>query len=371
MGEKDFTYMSFEFTTFKGLKDIYISFIELGSKILRHGGFFSYIVPSSWIGGPAYQTLRNYLVNFRINNIVLLPFDVFSDAYIDTLIFVASAEIPHLSHKVRTYEYPKKFKISTIDFDDYSEVEQATWRLTDGQKFILSTELVNLLIKFSSNNFAKLSDVCLMKRGVLFDKKMLSETKKADNYYPYFQGDVFRYVINDDHHLWVEFSDKMKEKPKEIDWFLGSRLLLRRLVNRQQRLMASITDISYISNKNLYIVRSNTVDLYFLLGLINSKLFSFLYLKQVTQATKDDFPQITIKDFLSLPFPRNVSEKLVNNLSIFVRQMIVLNNVSTKTPFELERLKHAIAHTDMSIDHLVYELYGLTDEEIKFVELSK
>lgn len=207
-----------------------------------------------------------------------------------------------------------------------------------------------------------------MKRGVLFDKRMLSDTKKGDNYYPYFQGDVYRYVINDDHHLWVEFSDKMKEKPKEIDWFIGSRLLLRRLVNRQHRLMASITDISYITNKNLYIVRSEALDLYFLLGLINSKLFSFLYLKQVTQATKDDFPQITIKDFLSLPIPLNISDAQKIHLSSLVKQMVELNKASAKTPIEQVQLQQAIKITDVAIDREVYELYGLTDEEIKIVE---
>ena len=30
---------------------------------------------------------------------------------------------------------------------------------------------------------------------------------------------------------------------------------------------------------------------------------SFLYINQVTQAVKDHFPQVTIKDILSIPFP--------------------------------------------------------------------
>jgi len=42
---------------------------------------------------------------------------------------------------------------------------------------------------------------------------------------------------------------------------------------------------------------------FFVLGLLNSKLVSRLYLDQVTQATKDDFPQVTVKDILELPVP--------------------------------------------------------------------
>ena len=39
-----------------------------------------------------------------------------------------------------------------------------------------------------------------------------------------------------------------------------------------------------------------------------------------------------------------------------------------KTPHEQESLQRQIAATDKAIDTLVYELYGLTEEEIRVVE---
>ena len=39
-----------------------------------------------------------------------------------------------------------------------------------------------------------------------------------------------------------------------------------------------------------------------------------------------------------------------------------------RLPEEKERLERQIAITDRQIDALVYELYGLTEEEIKIVE---
>jgi hypothetical protein len=39
-----------------------------------------------------------------------------------------------------------------------------------------------------------------------------------------------------------------------------------------------------------------------------------------------------------------------------------------KTPHEQESLKRTIAVTDNQIDALVYELYGLTEEEVGIVE---
>jgi len=39
-----------------------------------------------------------------------------------------------------------------------------------------------------------------------------------------------------------------------------------------------------------------------------------------------------------------------------------------RTPYEQTALQRQIEATDHQIDALVYELYGLTDEEIKMVE---
>jgi hypothetical protein len=37
-------------------------------------------------------------------------------------------------------------------------------------------------------------------------------------------------------------------------------------------------------------------------------------------------------------------------------------------PSEVERLKREIASTDADIDELVYELYGITEDERKIIE---
>jgi hypothetical protein len=41
---------------------------------------------------------------------------------------------------------------------------------------------------------------------------------------------------------------------------------------------------------------------------------------------------------------------------------------SARTPAERTLLERQIASTDREIDQLVYELYGLTEEEIRIVE---
>jgi hypothetical protein len=50
--------------------------------------------------------------------------------------------------------------------------------------------------------------------------------------------------------------------------------------------------------------------------------------------------------------------------------MLALNrqHETARTPDEKTRIERQIAATDQQIDRLVYELYGLTEEEIKIVE---
>jgi hypothetical protein len=54
---------------------------------------------------------------------------------------------------------------------------------------------------------------------------------------------------------------------------------------------------------------------------------------------------------------------LVNQILSFNRKLQL-----AKTPHEKETLQRQIDATDKQIDQLVYQLYGLTDEEIKIVE---
>jgi hypothetical protein len=170
----------------------------------------------------------------------------------------------------------------------------------------------------------------------------------------------------------------MREFPKEFFWFEGERILLRRLVNRQKRLMATIVREVVITNKNLYMLRQNSAEnLLYTLGILNSKLMSRFYLSQVSQATKDDFPQVTIRDILNLPYKTtnfsDPTDKARHDKMVkLVEQMLDLNRklAAAKLAHERTALERQIAATDKQIDALVYELYGLTKEEIEIVESS-
>ncbi len=366
-------YFANNYTVFKGVKDVYVAFIERALKLAKPKGLISFIVPSAWTGGPRYRRLRDYLFEYTFKNVVLLPYDVFADAYVDTLVFVLEKGNWNQGHRVFTYVYGKRDKVTSISLEEHEwdQVQQTKWQNIDNRRFVLDSATIGILSTITDTCSNQFSDIVDMKRGVLFDKNLLTGSKTSDLSYPYFEGDIYRYRMNHKAENWIEFNDDMRERPKEFTWFEGDRILLRRLVNRRQRLMAIFVRNTFITNKNLYsVIANSSISPQLILALLNSRLFSYLYLKQVTQATKDDFPQVTIRDIKSLPIPpigtleahNDTTVALVDNMLDWHKQLPDLTG-------EALRIVNArIERTDREIDELVYRLYGLTEDEVAVVE---
>ena len=367
-------FLADRFTTFGRLKDVYTCFIELSIELLRENGFHSFIVPAAWLGGPAYQGLRSLLLNHQVLEVLALPFDVF-DAYIDTSIFVLAKSVPPPCHSARTFRYPSKVNLLDINIRDaeYHHVAQSAWAASPDQKFVLDGDALAILLRLSNATEATLGDFILIRRGVLFDNSILTAQKVNERQHLYFEGDVYRYNVNSKLDNWVEFGSPMKEYPRDFLWFEGERLLLRRLVNRRHRLMSSLVNATFITNKNLYSIKAKhgTTSIRFLLALLNSKLFSFLYLSQVSQATKDDFPQVTIQDLKSLPYP-SIHVDTFHALDSLVDRMLKLHasHSVNEDLFDDRRheIQHQIDHLDSQIDAQIYKLYDLHDDEIAIIE---
>jgi hypothetical protein len=113
----------------------------------------------------------------------------------------------------------------------------------------------------------------------------------------------------------------------------------------------------------------------YLLGILNSRLMSWYFLRRSHIAQRDDFPKIVLKETRALPIPpvaganaadRSRHDRLVE----LVEQMLALHRqlAAARTPQEQTALARQIAATDTQIDRLVYDLYGLNEEEIRILE---
>ncbi len=108
---------------------------------------------------------------------------------------------------------------------------------------------------------------------------------------------------------------------------------------------------------------------YYLVGLLNSGLINYWYRKSVLDVS------IRVVDLARVPIrtidfsdPEDVERH--DRMVGLVERMLGLQQRLTGARIGRERtvIGHQIAATDREIDRLVYELYGLTEEEIKVVE---
>jgi hypothetical protein len=124
---------------------------------------------------------------------------------------------------------------------------------------------------------------------------------------------------------------------------------------------------------NIFTIRAknNNVELEkFILAIINSKLIKCFW--QIMFADfKNSFPQVTIESLSQIPIkPRELESDIAKALCEFVNKIMEMRELLliAKTDSEKEYLEKKCKGLDRQIDALVYELYGLTEEEIKIVE---
>ena len=118
----------------------------------------------------------------------------------------------------------------------------------------------------------------------------------------------------------------------------------------------------------------NPISPEYILGLMNSNLL-FWYLKSISNRFRGGWITCTKQYVGKLPvrtinFDDPADRASHDQMVALVEQMLTLHQQlnQPQTPQAKTMLKRQIEATDRQIDKLVYELYGLTDEEIKIVE---
>lgn len=110
----------------------------------------------------------------------------------------------------------------------------------------------------------------------------------------------------------------------------------------------------------------------YILGLLNSKLLSF-YLKSFSSKFSGGYFAYNRQYIAKLPIylidlKKGSEYSIYSNIVSCVKKMLLLTPRTYRTPQEKETLQREIASTDRQIDNFVYQLYGLTPEEIDIVE---
>ncbi len=288
-----------EFETLYSMWDLYIPFLERGTKILKKNGMLGFIIPDTLEKADYAKLIRKYIIkNYFVPQI---------DFYPDSYIFKSDNQIIGIKNIIL---FMANFKGKTtkkmIHSKDYREINSIKYFKYDID--IFST--YNLEINLERKNTQKLSDICLVSYGLRlnsdkndktfhFRKSDLVSNVKSKRYWKqYTEGKYLsRYQINQVRYLeWEsERCPKRLVRPTFPELYETEKILLGRqtrvgafddqntIVDNTIIICALHNSYKGIANSNLkkyygnlkfnrkdLIEISRGYDIKFLLGVINS-----------------------------------------------------------------------------------------------------
>jgi len=132
-----------------------------------------------------------------------------------------------------------------------------------------------------------------------------------------------------------------------------------------------LTDTTVLFNNN------QQEDIRYILGLLNSKLLTFRF-RSIGKLKSGGIIEYFWNSVSKLPvraidFSNAADRARHDKIVELVERMLDLHKqlAAAKNPNDKTRLQREIEATDREIDRLVYELYGLTEKEIKIVETEQ
>ncbi len=383
IGDADADYLQRKFEATTKDLDSYCLFMEQAIRLSKPDGRFSMIVPTGWYSGPKFTLLRRFIAcNTDPERFVNLPYDVFR-AWVDTTVFVVAkrekiVDWPRVEPcNVQLRTFPKRHDIKDArEFEEELRSGKFTDWFTNGNDEYLTyaDSGVTLLIRKIQERGRPLELFSDVQRGItpfqLTESATHASSRRA------FAGTVRRYRFEKGPVRYIRFDHTIAE-PKPERYFKGPRLLLRELISRQFQLQAVKVAQDFVTNKSMQSILPlpGVPHLNYVLGVLNSRLMSWYFLRRSQVAQRDDFPKIVLKETRGLPIRQidddKKSDRVHHDRMVeLVDHMLSLHKQlpTAKTPHEQTALQEQIDHIDRQIDRLVYELYGLTEEEIKIVE---
>jgi len=173
--------------------------------------------------------------------------------------------------------------------------------------------------------------------------------------------------------MWMQYGPWLAQ-PRDLSLFTRPRILIREITSPFPRsLNAAFTEEPFLNNKSILNVLHATDDelsLRALLAILNSRFISTFYKERGVKSARRIFPKVVIKNLREFPYPYEISSSATAQLSRLTDSMSSLYQRWTTATIAHDRtiIQWQIEATDRQIDRLVYELYGLTDDEIAIVE---
>ena len=296
--------------------EMYAYFYEQSLNILKEHGMLSFITASLYVKGIKFDSLRDFLNTHSS----LLSYRVEGDSVFDKV----------------------QMPTSTILLEKRDDCK---WSFSDLSE-------LGKLIKKLQHNSTMLQSIALLQRGLEIGRDLVYSNGEI----PILTGtNIQKYTYKSLSYITY---DTLCNYAKAEMYHNGERILIR---ETGSELMAIYLNTKLYCNRSLYSIKITNQDFNpkYIVACINSKVMQFYYRVNYRSET-NLFPKIRIKQAKLLP---------INNASHQVQEMLaeIIDSIVKR--------KHINPSADTSaleseIDRLVYQLYGLTEDEIKIVEQS-
>ena len=423
-------YFEHHYDAFHGVADLYAYFMEKGLRLLREGGYYSVIVSSSFLRTNFAEPLRAFLKKAAaILRIVdfggLAVFENAKDTYVCVPLLVKRkqperievARIPSLDFEnLEAYLRPRLYTIP------HQRLTTEAWSLKSDAESGVFQKIMKAgqpLGDYVQRQFFRGVTTGLNEAFMIDNKTRMAliakDKSSAELIKPLVGGEDVRRWVFHNKDLWLIFtrrgieiekypaikehlsnwraeltpkknsSDKVGRKPGRYKWYeIQDDVAYYEVFDSPKIIFPDIakgprfcldTNGNYLANTAYCL---GTDDKY-LLAVLNSRLFWFAisnisipfgvrageYRYRLIYQYMEKIPIRPIN--FSDPGDKARHDKMVK----LVDRMLELNKQKHSgklAPSQADRVDREIAATDAEIDNLVYELYGITDEERKIIE---
>jgi len=349
----------------RGNWDIYIAFYEKGFELLGEEGVISFITPDKWISKPFGDELRTRKTD-NIFSILKAGRDIFENVNVDAIVSVftkTGQPFLRINEYVGTKISPKR----TIPKNTLKPPYAYDWLFTDFIELLAQIDAHGETLSKHAvcENACATSDAYKLKAFI----EEQPTNAEIDQYFRIINtGTIGKYVSKWGHREMVYLGSRYAHPVVNKKQFQGAfknsygkKAVKPKLIMKGLNLLDACLDAdgAVIPGKTTLLIACDDVEtLKLLLAIVNSSV-AFFYIKEKYPASSyNKGTTFTKKMINDLPIPEITSHDRVKLVSIVDRILSAKKRDPKADTTTLER----------EIDRLVYDLYGLTPEEIKIVE---
>ncbi len=405
---------------YQGKMDIWTMFACISIDLLKEDGVMSFIAPNNWVTNAGASIMRNKILSDgELKSFVDFgDYKVFQAAGIQTMIFIYEKRKPN-----------KKYEIDylRINNKDASEEKLILDIFGEKQKIEIEPEkLINKNIIFADQESGSIFDKIENKKNFELTEKEVGQGIVAapDKYFlektivgydeneqkflkPFFtasgryksgESENFIFYISDKNFKGKNLNDypnieshfkpfektltkaKGKYGTPNKPYFYLHREREEVFFRKGPKIVCGVrvtfpsffyTEEQYYGSRALNFINTDRIGLKYLAGILNSKL-SFFWLKNKGKQL-GDLLQIDKGPLLEIPICIGNKDQQ-KEITTLVDEITSLNKKLgelLENSNEWENIKSEIEKLDKKIDGKIYDLYGLSENEIKIIESDK